>query len=347
MRRPLITTLAALVTLSCSDRATAPALDDTTAIVQSASAEAVAGDAQTATVGTPLPSALIVRVLVDGAPRGGVVVEWFTASGSLPRESVTDAWGYARATWTLGGGAGPQRASAAITGSGGQRLATATFTATATPGRIARLELVGAAQGRAPANSAYGFWPYAPTVRPTDAYGNAPIDTVITWSVIEGSLMPAPRTRDHPYTWITNGITSMGFVATGAPGIGRVRASVPGSTASIDFELTVLPAEYVVRITDFYYDGFPLFVSQQNRTGQDLTSMAVDTIPAGMSVRWVNMFHPNQPAQRVVPLDGDAFPPSPPLSRLDEFEVTFTTPGTYRYANATTPGIPAGTIVVR
>jgi hypothetical protein len=64
----------------------------------------ISGSGQTATVGEPLASPLVVQVR-DTLGRGvaGAVVTWSTTHGSLaPASDRTDAYGFSRAVWTLG-----------------------------------------------------------------------------------------------------------------------------------------------------------------------------------------------------------------------------------------------------
>jgi alpha-tubulin suppressor-like RCC1 family protein len=96
-----------------------------------AAIRAVAGQAQTAEVGTRVAQDLEVVVIdADEQPVAGVRVQWQPASGSgsvSNSATNTDAQGRAFTTWTLGTGAGAQR----VTASAGSLAVD--FTATATP----------------------------------------------------------------------------------------------------------------------------------------------------------------------------------------------------------------------
>lgn len=97
--------------------------------------ERVAGDGQSGEVDSALAQPLAVRV-TDGSGNAvaGAAVTWTARSGTIsPAVSSTDSAGVARATWTLGGQAGEQAASAAGAG------AVVLFAATATPPAAARV----------------------------------------------------------------------------------------------------------------------------------------------------------------------------------------------------------------
>jgi hypothetical protein len=88
-----------------------------------ASMTILAGDAQSATVGRPLPEPLTIAVTTsDGAGVPDLSVTWevMTGGGSLSETSVrTNAEGQASVTWTLGAGAGTQSVTASVTGVAG------------------------------------------------------------------------------------------------------------------------------------------------------------------------------------------------------------------------------------
>jgi hypothetical protein len=89
------------------------------------------GNNQSGEVGTALPDPLRVRVVTDGGTGvAGHPVTWEVVSGGgsvSPTNTVTDASGYAEATWTLGPTAGSGRARATATDVGSRD-----FDATAT-----------------------------------------------------------------------------------------------------------------------------------------------------------------------------------------------------------------------
>lgn len=112
-------------------RATAtPDVPASVAPVGSATRAGAAGEA--------VGDSLVVRVADrHGNPVPGVAVTWAAGAGGSfsPATSATRADGTARAQWTLGGGAGPQGATAAVAG-----LSAAGFTATAGAAGVARIE---------------------------------------------------------------------------------------------------------------------------------------------------------------------------------------------------------------
>jgi hypothetical protein len=96
---------------------------DTIVSAPEASMTILAGDAQSATVGRPLPEPLTIAVTTsDGAGVPDLSVTWavMTGGGSLSESSVrTNAEGQASVTWTLGAVAGTQSVAASVTGVAG------------------------------------------------------------------------------------------------------------------------------------------------------------------------------------------------------------------------------------
>ena len=92
----------------------------------------VSGDKQEGEDGERLDAPLVVRVLDKwDNPVAEASVEWSTKSGSLkPDTERTDADGYARAEWTLGGKGGKNRTATATLMSGSEPVAKIDFTAT-------------------------------------------------------------------------------------------------------------------------------------------------------------------------------------------------------------------------
>lgn len=347
MRLNLIASAIAFASLACADNATSPGSQDEDPEVKVLTAQVVGGDGQSGVVASRLDAPLVLRVFLDGEPAHGVTVRWSASAGTIPATTQTDQWGFARADWTLGIRTGAQTAGAHLTAASGVTVHSFTFSANARPGPSSQLELVGSAAGSAVANAANGFQPWSPTVRPLDAYGNAARDTAVMWAILDGPIASLIPLQDRRFAANTNGVVSAGFKPIGLPGVGQVRAFIPGTAARVDFTLTVLPPEYAVHIIDAQYDGLPFFVSQQNRSGQQYSEAATDTIPVGATMRWVSRFWATFPRQRVVSVGPDSFPPSPLLANGESYEVVFDRAGTFRYANATDPSIPVGTIVVR
>lgn len=108
-----------------------------------ASIVVVDGDGQTATVGTELSRALVVRVLnAGGTPIPGATVSFVVVSGGgtlFAGSSTSDSTGQARERWTMGvTAAQAQRVEARAVGGGGAAL-TARFNAVAVAGPAVRL----------------------------------------------------------------------------------------------------------------------------------------------------------------------------------------------------------------
>ncbi len=151
----------------------------------------VSGDGQEATVTRPLAAPLVVRVVdAPGNPLAGVKVSWTLGYGGgtvAPAESVSDARGYARATWTLGTIMAQHRLEARAAG-----LPPATFTATARVGPAAGL----AKHGGDGQESEVGYTLPAPlVVYVTDAYGNPVPGVPVQWSG-SGSMKSAEAETD-------------------------------------------------------------------------------------------------------------------------------------------------------
>jgi len=146
--------------------------------------ELVAGDGQTAAVGTELPTALTVRVL-DGAGRGvsGVSISWSVASGGGlvdPSSGATEAGGMASARWTLGSVPGPGTLTATVVG-----LPAFTFSATAVLGDAAVSVSV-----TSPTLSPYEGDAVQLTAIARDSYGNALPGKVAAWSSSDPEIAP-------------------------------------------------------------------------------------------------------------------------------------------------------------
>lgn len=144
----------------------------------------VAGDAQTATVNTPVASAPRVRVTdAFGSNVAGASVTFAVTGGGgsvgVPVTVTTDADGFAAAaSWTLGTTAGAHSLSATVAGSGiaGNPVV---FTATATAGAASTAR---SGMGAAPPTIAAsnGSVSSSITVRLRDAFGNAVSGAAVT-----------------------------------------------------------------------------------------------------------------------------------------------------------------------
>jgi hypothetical protein len=194
----------------------------------------VSGNAQSATVGTQLPNALVVRV-TDAAnnPVSGTAVAWAVTAGggTVTQTSTTDTNGQAVATWTLGTVAGDQTATATV---GSQAL---TFTAKATPAAAAKLESLNGGGQTAPAGTTL---PTALLVRVVDPHGNAVPGVNVTWTPAagSGSVNPTVSTSNNEgfagSTWTVGTEAGEDTVTASAPGLAPTifRATVTAGTAN-------------------------------------------------------------------------------------------------------------------
>ncbi|KPK78461.1 MAG: hypothetical protein AMS25_15250 [Gemmatimonas sp. SM23_52] len=142
--RPAVALALALIVAGCAEEdVTAPSDRVTELQIHS-------GDLQVDTVGQPLPEPLVVRAVdVGERPVPGVLVSFVVAEGegALSVESDTsDGNGEVRAGWTLGPGADVQAVEARFSGWPSGKIIRRTFTATAVPDRVARIEVRASSQ---------------------------------------------------------------------------------------------------------------------------------------------------------------------------------------------------------
>jgi Big-like domain-containing protein len=195
---------------------------------------AVAGDGQSAPAGTALPGPLVVQVTdAFGNPISGVEIAWAADAGSVtPSVTVTGADGLVSAARTLGAAAGVQHATASAPGLAGSPL---TFTHTATSGSATLLER---ASGDGQSALAGTSVPEPLVVRAKDGSGNPVADLAVTWVIGSGGGSLAPETSltdaqgrastrwtlgatpgANTATAVVSGVGTVGFTATGNPGI--------------------------------------------------------------------------------------------------------------------------------
>ena len=149
---------------------------------------ASAGAGQTGAVATALPGPLTVHVTdSQGRAVSGATVSWSVTSGGgsvNPASTATDANGNASTTWTLGTTAGTQAVSASVSGA-----SAATFTATATPGPVASILVVGGGSQMAIAGEQLA---QEVLFSVGDAYGNPVPNVTVNFTVNAGSTLTVP-----------------------------------------------------------------------------------------------------------------------------------------------------------
>jgi adhesin/invasin len=171
------------------------------------SVSASSGINQTATVGSAVTIAPAVVVRDNrGNPVSGVTVTFIVSSGGgtlTGATSVTNAAGLAAVgSWTLGGAAGTQSVIARVNG-----LPDVTFTATATPGAAALITALTISNfGNIVVSLGQGI-PTLPSVKVTDASGNAIVGATVTFTL--GNAFSGTITGDTQAT-NANGIATLG-----------------------------------------------------------------------------------------------------------------------------------------
>jgi Regulator of chromosome condensation (RCC1) repeat len=195
-----------------------------------ASMTIVAGNNQTGTVGTALPTTPAVQVLdAAGKPVSGVLVTFAVfEGGSIANVSATtNAQGLASAgTWILGPEASNQFLAASIPAAAA--VSAANFMATATAGVAATLTALGMSGQVILPN---GQVVQLPFVLVSDSYGNPVAGESVTFSVTTGggSVVGASATST------TSGIATVGGWTLGStPGNNTLTASASG-LASVEF----------------------------------------------------------------------------------------------------------------
>lgn len=233
----------------------------------------VAGDVQTATVGTAVPIRPAVRVEDSfGNPVAGVSVTFAASAGSVVGASqLTNANGVATVGgWTVGTAVGPNTLTATVAG-----LTPVAFTATGLAGAATTLVKVAADSQSALVNTAV---PIPPRVRIEDQFGNPVPGVNVAVAVAAGSglvaiSVPVTDTTGaatvgswqlgtlaghNALTMSVSGLAGspVTFAATGLRDVAAqlVRVSVDTQTAIAGQPVSVLP---VVRVADQYGNAVP------------------------------------------------------------------------------------------
>lgn len=219
----------AAVLNSCGSDTTSP-----TSSNYPAALEIIAGDGQSAVVGTELPTALVVRVVDSSkSPVKGQLVNFrvVTGGGSVfAGSSVTNDSGIARERWTLGTStADSQRVEArAVDNNTGATIVFATFLATALPGPPTQiLKVAGDSQTALP-NAPVGD---SLVVRVADRYGNGVDGLVVSWTADVGSGTISPSA----YSTRSQGLAKTHWVLGAAAGTQTLTATT----------VTVPPAHFL------------------------------------------------------------------------------------------------------
>ncbi len=289
------------------------------------------GDGQTSVVGTVLSLPLRARAAAAGAPQAGVAVTWRTTKGSLsPASSVTDSVGIATAVWTLDTVAGADTAYASVAGALGSPVR---FAATGLAGPVASIDKVGG-DGQTVAVNGSAFSSVVAAVR--DKYGNGVGGQAVTWVVKNGPVVLSQIDT----TTSVEGLSVAVFAPEGHQGSAVVQAALPGGTQSVDFAVTVGPPELVIFLEQHGEMVPPVFVSGQNGS----RAPAVDTIAVGKTMKWELSSFFYEP-HRLVSVGNPSFQIKYGLP-FYVVTVTFTAPGTYRYADYYNPG-STGILVVQ
>ncbi len=260
------------------------------------SISAQAGDLQTVTVGTVLPTAYSVEVMdVAGLPVAGVPVSWAVAAGGgsiAPALDTTDAAGRSTAVRTLGTGAGTQTATASVGGLAGSPVL---FTATAladVPAQLVR-------QSVDPQTGTVATAVTAPMVKIVDQFGNSIGGVIVDFAAAGGGIVGATRDTSDALGLATTGSWTLGSVvgpntvtatAGTLPAVTFSATSVAGPPARLAFVVeptrglagdTMAPVH--VEIEDQYANRVPTaqdFVTLDLRPGSNPAAKLQRTVGA-------------------------------------------------------------------
>jgi plastocyanin len=218
-----------------------------------------------------------------------------------------------------------------ISGSG---VAVGSFNATALPGPAAVIAKAGGDGQTLAVN--FRTFPRL-IVLVTDQYGNGVPGETVTWTVESGPVAVAfvgGVTGD-------NGQTTCVVSTSGTQGAAVVRAALAGLGVAVDFGLTVgPPVDLLVTLNPI---GQLAFVSKQNGS----RNPAVDTVAVGSAMTW--LLDPfDYDLHSVVSVGTPSFAGGGdfPYANPSTVSVTFTTPGTYHYADGYNPAV-TGIVVVQ
>ena len=183
----------------------------------------IAGDSQSAVVGTTFPDSLVARVLLaDGRALRGASVAWASNAGDAPSPAVsnTDPDGFARTALVAGARSGPA-------------VITATVGGVATPASFTEHKLAAAPSSIAPSDGNDQVGAAGATLRDSararvsDSNGNGVGGAMVTWQVAagNGSVSSATSVTD------TNGVAAVSWTL-GDMLENRLTASVGGGVST-------------------------------------------------------------------------------------------------------------------
>lgn len=259
-------------TLEARAASVAPAVFKASAQTGAAAAlEVVSGDGQQGTVGQPLGSAVVVKVVdAFGNGVGGVAVAFATAAAGgevAPAQGTSGTDGRVSATWTLGTVAGAQALTAAADG-----LTPVAFSAQAAPGSAAEVR---AAAGAGQAGTVGQSLANPLVAEVVDAFGNPVPGATVTFAPAAGSGTVTPSSGEsgadgrlstswtlgtasgtQTVTAAVAGAPATTFTATAAPGAAKTFAKVSGDTQSGPSQ-SPLASPLVVQAKDTFGNGVP------------------------------------------------------------------------------------------
>ena len=161
----------------------------------------VAGEAQSATVGSELPDAVVVRVLDStGAAIAGQLVNFKVTAGGgtvFAGAALTNALGQAQERWTIGTVSGSSQTleARAVDASTGAALVFGTFHATALAGPAFTVAKIRGDNQSGPASAPY---PDSLVVKVQDQFGNSVNGVAVSWTASSGggTVSPVSSTSD-------------------------------------------------------------------------------------------------------------------------------------------------------
>jgi adhesin/invasin len=286
------------------------------------------GDGQSATVAHVLTNQLRVLVTVDGTPTAGKTITWNAHQGSVnPTSAVTDDNGIAVTTWTLGTTAGAESLFATLQLATGSPLL---YLATANADVVTGVQKANGDFQTAVINALFA---QSLSVQAHDQFGNGVPGVAFTWTVQSGSISSDAASSSTN----SQGIASMPVTAGATPGPAVMRATTAASPGTnLDFSLTVAPQPVIVNASGAGANVH--FTSATNGT----TNPAVDTIPTGGSIKWLNV----SGAHTVASTGSPTFVSSGAIGGAG-YTVVFSTAGTYTYECGIHGASMTGRIVVQ